>query len=557
MEKICEQCRSKFIVTEGDVKFYDSVSPVFDGKKFPIPIPKLCPSCRQQRRLAMRNERSLYHRKCDLTGKEIVSIYSPESPYKVYDQEEWWGDTWDGLDYGRDFDFSKTFSENITALYRDVPHMSLYTINTENSYYTNYALEQKNCYLIFGGGGNEDCMYGKFVSRCKDCVDCLAVYACENCYQGVGSDNCYGCQFFTHCRNCSDGLMIEECTGCRNCMACFGLKTKEYCILNKQYSKEEYEKIMVDFKPLTGENLELLRKRFSELKEKLPHVQWHIYASENSSGESVYNCKNCQHSFDTKDCEDCKYVHFTPKSHDTYDCSFCSPHGTRFCYNVCSTVDLESSMVCFYVWYGTNLYYSMECHHCENVFGCVSLKRNKYCVLNKQYMKEDYEKLVAKIVEHMQKTGEWGEYFEYSASAFGYNESIAKEYFPLGKEEVKKLGGNWFEESPEMAEEGEYFVPPENILEVSEDICNKVLKCEETGRVYKILPAELKFYKRVGMPIHKVCSDQRHYNRLKLHGFYRLWKRNCAKCGKKMETFYEPSRKEIVYCEECYLGEVY
>src|SRR3989339_1898734 len=178
MNKVCKQCGSEFEITDEDIKYYDSISPTFDGQKFQIPTPKFCPPCRQQHRLAMRNERSLYHRKCDLTGKEIVSIYSQESPYKVYDQDVWWGDKWDPFEYGRDFDFSKTFDENFKDLYRDVPHMSLYTINCENSYYTNYALEQKNCYLIFGGGTNEDCLYGKFISKCKDCVDCLAVYAC-------------------------------------------------------------------------------------------------------------------------------------------------------------------------------------------------------------------------------------------------------------------------------------------------------------------------------------------------------------------------------------------
>jgi CxxC-x17-CxxC domain-containing protein len=293
------------------------------------------------------------------------------------------------------------------------------------------------------------------------------------------------------------------------------------------------------------------------LKAKLPHIQWHIYASENCSGEAVYNCKNCEYAFDTKDCEDCKYVYFTPKSHNTMDCSFCSPYGTRFCYNICSTVDLESSMVCFYVWYGSNLYYSMECHHCENVFGCVSLKHKKYCILNKQYTKEDYEKTVAKIIEHMQKTGEWGEYFKYSASAFGYNESIAKEYFPLEKEEVKQLGGHWYEEQIEMAKEGQYFVPPENIGDVNNDICEKVLKCKITGRAFKINPQEFKFYRRMKLPIPLICPDQRHYDRIKLHGYYSLWKRKCAKCGKEIETAYLPNGREIVYCESCYLKTVY
>jgi hypothetical protein len=76
-----------------------------------IPPPTLCPDCRQQRRLSFRNERKLYKRKCDATGKDIISIYSPDKPYTVYHQDYWWSDAWEPMDYGRDFDFSRSAIE--------------------------------------------------------------------------------------------------------------------------------------------------------------------------------------------------------------------------------------------------------------------------------------------------------------------------------------------------------------------------------------------------------------------------------------------------------------
>ena len=36
----------------------------------------------------------------------------------------------------------------------------------------------------------------------------------------------------------------------------------------------------------------------------------------------------------------------------------------------------------------------------------------------------------------MQKTGEWGEFFPASFSPFGYNETVAQEYFPLNRSVV-------------------------------------------------------------------------------------------------------------------------
>lgn len=556
MDKTCKQCNRQFAVTDDDLKFYDRLSPVFAGKKFPIHPPQFCPECRHQRRLAFRNERKLYQRKCDLTGKSILSIYSPDSPYKVYEREAWWSDRWNALDYGRDFDFSKTLSEQLKKLYEVVPHMNLYNTNIENSQYTNYALNQKNCYLIFGAGNNEDCMYGKFVVYSKDVVDCLSVYSCELCYEGVASERCYNCKFFVNCRSCNDCIMIEDCSACSDCIGCFDLRNKKYCIFNKQYSKEEYDRLKQEYKYLTPAKIASIKQQLNELKRNLPHVQSHIYASENCTGESVYNSRNCFNAFDCKDCEDCKYIYFSPKTVFTQDCAFCAPDGNRFCYNVCSTVGLENSMACFFVWYGNNIYYSMNCHHNNDIFACVGLRNQKYCILNKQYSKEEYEQLVAKIIEHIQKTGEWGDYFPFQISPFAYNETIAQEYFPLTKEQSLQIGSRWKDEQESTSTQAT-FSPPFDIRETNDDICNQALQCEITGRKYKIIPQELSFYRKMKLPIPRIHPDQRHYNRLKFHNAYKLWSTKCAKCSADIETIYSPQNPTKVFCEKCYLQEVY
>ena len=84
-----------------------------------------------------------------------------------------------------------------------------------------------------------------------------------------------------------------------------------------------------------------------------------------------------------------------------------------------------------------NLIYCMNCvNGTNNCFGCVGLNHKQYCILNKQYTREEYEELVPRIIEHMMKTGEWGEFFPSSLSPFGYNETVAQEYFPLSRKEV-------------------------------------------------------------------------------------------------------------------------
>jgi hypothetical protein len=126
---------------------------------FLIPPPTLCPEERSRRRLARRNERKLYKRKCDATGETIVSIYSPDKPYKVYNQQFWWSDQRDPMLYGVDFDFSKTFTENFNNLMQAVPRPALQIIDCENSDYTNYCYYSKNCFFLFGAPYNEDCLF--------------------------------------------------------------------------------------------------------------------------------------------------------------------------------------------------------------------------------------------------------------------------------------------------------------------------------------------------------------------------------------------------------------
>ena len=91
-------------IEQGDV-YYAIRGAKFNGENFQISVPTLCPICRSQRRLAYRNDRSLYKSICALTKKPIISMYNPENNFIVWEQKEWWKDNWDALDYGKDFDF--------------------------------------------------------------------------------------------------------------------------------------------------------------------------------------------------------------------------------------------------------------------------------------------------------------------------------------------------------------------------------------------------------------------------------------------------------------------
>src|SRR3989338_1389539 len=100
--RICQNCKNSFSIEPEDFNFYEKID---------VPPPTFCPECRTQRRLTWRNEMSLYKRKCSVPGhdEEIISIYSQDKSLIVYDHDYWWSDKWDPLEYGRDFNFSKSF----------------------------------------------------------------------------------------------------------------------------------------------------------------------------------------------------------------------------------------------------------------------------------------------------------------------------------------------------------------------------------------------------------------------------------------------------------------
>jgi len=562
MGNSCKQCGVIFNHSDEDLKFYDKVSPIFNGNKYQIPVPKLCPDCRQQRRLAFRNERSLYYRKCDLSGKQIVAMYPQETPFPVYHITEWQSDKWDAKDYGRNFDFNRPFFEQFQELCNEVPHLSLLIdpLMDDNAEFTNCSSEARNCYLISQAEKNENAYYSRGINNCRDCCDCLRVHSCELCYECINLNNCYNCKYCQDSDNCSDCYFSSDLRGCKFCFGCHGIAQKEYYIFNKKVSKEEWHKKVQEL-ILTPSVIEHMKENSLKTRLKVPQRNLRNIQCLNSVGDNLQQCKEAENSFDSKDLENCKYcyeiMNGAKDSQDfsmwglncelLYDCVGCG-------YNVYNT------LFSFHCWQNiSNLIYCFECFpSVKDCFGCISIRKSKYCILNKQYTKEEYEELVPKIIEHMKKTGEWGEFFPITLSPFGYNETDAQEYFIMKKEEVLLQGWKWKDD-----EKGkdDYLGPkieiPESIENSYIDICDKILQCESTGKLYKITPQEFSFYKKIGVPLPRKSPEQRHKERVALRNPRNLWTRNCDKCGIEMQTTYAPDRPEIVYCEECYLKEVY
>ena len=563
-KKQCTKCNFTFDITKKDLEFYKKVSPKINWVVFEIPSPTLCPECRQQRRLIWRKERWLFKRNCNANWKEIISMYSPDKDLVIYNEEDWWSEKWDSLDYWIDFDFNKLFFDQYKDFIKKIPHKTL--INNfrtnENSSFWNNTWNNKNCYLVFEAGSVENCMYSENVRKSKDSLDISWSQFCEHSYELVDCYNSYQCFYSQDLKDCNNVEYSINCINCSDCFLSNDLNWKKNYILNKEYSKEEYLEKIKDFKSLNSviQLRELLSKN---LKNRIVKNQ-HWFQNEKCNWDYLYNSKNSTYCFDAKNLEDSKYCTVISSSKDI--CKDCYDYDyfghSELSYEIITVwQNTYNALFCANTWDNIkNTYYSIECNNVENCFWCFGLINKKYCILNKQYTKEQYNKLVPQIIEHMKDKREWWEFFPSNMSPFWYNETLANEYFPLGKKEAVNQWFDWSDYSsafPNVEKIISASRLPKYIIDIPDDILNWAIQCEISKKPFRIVKQELSFYRKHNLPIPKKHPDIRHEERMKLRNPRKLFDRKCDKCWVDMKTTYSPDREEIVYCDKCYNENVY
>ena len=557
MNRNCKKCGAKFKVSNSEVCRFEKLFLKFGDVKISMPLPTFCPDCRNQRRQNFRNDRAFYVRKCDLSGKQFVSMYPSDSKYKVYHPDAWYGDKWNALDYGRDFDFSRPFFEQFVDLMKGVPRLGIDIVNCENSYYCNYCGDDKNCYLDIAGEANEECFYNLFVKYSRNVVDCTFVYNSELCYECINCYECYNAQNCQYCENSSDIFYSFDLKGCKNCIFSSGLRNKQYCIFNKEYSEDEYYKYL-DKLALGSysQRLKLSQGWVKFLRENGIFRSAYMLSCEECFGDNLKNCRNVEQSFNATNCEDCAYLYDVLDAKDCSDLNY-SLYQPELSYELISTLSMVRSAFSMASHYSSEVYYCDLTNNSSNLFGCIGLNRAKYCILNKQYSKEEYESLVPEIIRHMEGNGEWGEFFPSVISPFAYNETVVQEYYSLSELEAINSGFTWREDKSESMYKGPDVIVPDNIRDVDGAILKSILKCEQSGKFYKIIPEELKYYRRMNIPLPRVSPDQRHRDRIVLRNPRHLWERTCAKCRGGIKSTFAPERSERVYCESCYAAAIY
>lgn len=558
----CQNCKQNFSIEPDDFSFYEKMN---------VPPPTFCPHCRFVRRLIWRNERSLYKRKCDMCKNNIIAMYDDKVLFPVYCPNCWKSDNWEAGEYECNYDFTKPFFSQFKELFNKVPRQSIRHLGEcINAEYANFVDSSKNVYLSYSIlWGSEDIYYSNNVDNSKQIIDSFNSTESEMVYQSINVLKNYRCKYSYWSLNCINCNFILDCNNCQDCFGCVNLKNKTHCIWNEQYSKEEYNKKIKELNFGSNIFIEETFKKFWKFSLDYPRKYGRIVNCKNTTGDVVRDSSNCKSLFNSYGGENVNYGYRIVKSRDSMDVCFMKAElayehahgGSENSQNIKFIIEGKPSL--------DTVEYSDLCQSSTNLFSCIAIKNKQYCILNKQYTKEEYFEMVEKIKKHMDempyidakgRVYKYGEFFPYDLCPFGYNEAVINDHFPLTKEEILEKGYPYKEKF-----DNKYLITlkandiPDDIRDIKDSILDEVIECGISGRAFKITIFELQFYRNMNIPIPRIHPDERYKNRLSLRNSMILYTRKCMHegCNNVFETTYSPDRPEIVYCESCYQQEVY
>lgn len=158
----------------------------------------------------------------------------------------------------------------------------------------------------------------------------------------------------------------------------------------------------------------------------------------------------------------------------------------------------------------------------------------------------------------MMQTKERGEFFPIQDSTYGYNETIAQQYFPITKEEAK--------EKNILREDYEYHVNiPGNATiiqgnqteKAGEDIINKVILSRKSQKPFRIMKKEREFCNTHGIPLPQTHPDERFADMRSSRPAQSLYIRHCSKTGKQTLSIYPEDTQFPVWSMEIFNSEIF
>jgi len=167
--------------------------------------------------------------------------------------------------------------------------------------------------------------------------------------------------------------------------------------MNRQLSKEEYEKKMAGFDFGSYELVKQAKEHFEKIKASAIYKNLTLVNSENCSGDNIVDSKNCYQCFGLKFSEDCRHLWDVMRYKNSVD-SYSGGRNSELIYETTAVAASYNVCFCLRATESRHVFYSNFIRSSSNIFGCIGLNHKQYCILNKQYSEEEYYKLLEKIL---------------------------------------------------------------------------------------------------------------------------------------------------------------
>lgn len=541
--KTCVDCKKEFTIDSGDLVLYEKVG---------LKIPEQCFECRVKQYFIFSIFGKFRKGVSDLSGESLITVFPNNPRYPIYKSHEWWSDSWDPLKFGQNYDPKRPFFDQLKELQEKIPRPHQIGQNNTNCEWSDDVWDSKNCYLCRSISKSDNLNYCYRILESKDSFDLVYSFNLENSYDCVGCHSSFNLNFSEKSRDCIDSYFLFDCRNCQNCFMSWNLRNKQYYLRNKQYTKEDYEKEIKKIKLDSYKNIENLKKEFENiLKNEAVHRENFNLKSTNSTGNYMTNCDKCINMFAWENSQNCRNGLRGLNTKDCIDMGF--SWNLELAGNI-GVVDGGYQIKHSACSIGRYCEYVDLCKEVEYCFGCVGLRNKKYCILNKQYSKEEYEKIKEKIIEDMERSGDYGKFFPYSFGTGPYNLSNGIVYFPdTTKQDVLAKEGYWSEEDLSSEDGISSLDLPDSIADISSTIDKQALICPESKFRFNISKAEYEFHKRKNFSLPRLHFDLRILKKMRTMSVIKSYPHKCIFCKKDIMAYYPPEwGYQKIACEECY-----
>ena len=452
----------------------------------------------------------------DICSWQRVTFYKNNgfvSKYPISDRTwpivEWWAN----FDERREnfienwllYNFSLSFFDNCKNLSKITPYACIVSHGlSENSEYSEWTYKSKNAYISSVVYDGENILYSYSVKgNSSDVINSIWIWNnSENIYFSVWVINSTDIFYSKNINNSNEIRFSTNMIWCSECILCNDLINQSYCIQNKQYTKEEYNKMKT----------EILRKKDMFMlyyKKCLVSKQNLVFST---------NCEDVQHTMfvnQLKNSNNCLFIWGTwsiqESVYDTIGSANASDlygnSGSWTWDNLYCNVDSGG---------GSHLFYCLHCSFCSFCLGCIWLKNKSFCILNKQYTKEERFEKANEIFAQMDKEGTLWKFFPPSMNPFYFNdtaayliddtftkEEVTAQWYLRREEEIKVDVPAWAEViTTNQLNEYQWF-NANGQREINPEILKKVIK-DEKWNYYRIVPMELEFLQKYGLPLPEI-----------------------------------------------------